>query len=664
MLSEIQQKAVETTEGPLLIFAGAGSGKTRVITNRITHLIRNKHISPKNILAVTFTNKAANEMKERVGKMLNDEELSKKLTISTFHSLCLKILKIEHALIGYPGNFVLYTPYEELELMKKIMEENKVSKERFSPRQMLYTIANMKNNPDLIKNRDYFMMNPTKLQAKKLLNPFLESMKAAGAMDFDDLLINTLKLFKENDDIRIKYSQKYQYIMVDEYQDTNTVQYELVKMLSSVHKNICVVGDDDQSIYSWRGAKVENILNFQKDFEGCQVVKLEQNYRSVDEIVSAASRLIGKNSVRAEKKVFTKNKTKEGEGIEIKTLLNEEQEAEFVANQVIALSHKGLSIKDIAVLLRTNSQTRFFEMAFNKKRIPYKIIGGRKFFENKEIKDLIAYLRILVNKKDEISFRRIINYPARKIGASTQQMIFAEITKTLSTPEIIEKMIENQKLSSVRKKALEKFLNLYNNLAKQMTKMKPVDFVRFLIQEIEIEDEIKKSAESEKIAQIRLENISAFINAVASEYEANSEKSNFGFFIDFINSVSLVQSGDESEKEKGLNIITAHSAKGLEFDTVFLVGFYNGGMPHAMSIKEGNIEEERRLCYVAFTRAKKRLIITIPQMVRKQGKIMPVGKSIFLMEAGLDKIQSGMKKKMTTEEKKQKIQEFIDRMRK
>lgn len=423
LLSDVQKKAVLTTEGPVLVFAGAGSGKTRVITYRIAYLIKEKDVSPENILAVTFTNKAAKEMKGRIASLLDDDTIVKNITVSTFHSLGLRILKAEHKKIGYPSNFVIYTPYEQVELLKKIMDERGVSRERFSPSSTLAILSSYKNDPSLRDDKT-LNTNPKYRVAKELYPFFNDALKAAGAMDFDDLIIKVNELFDNNPDVRKKYASKFRYIMVDEYQDTNTSQYRIIKHLASVHGNVCVVGDDDQSIYSWRGAKVENILNFERDFEGCTVIKLEENYRSIDTIVEAASSLIQKNRVRANKKVFTSNNASEGEGIEIIDCDDEKDEAERIAQIVDDYITEGLEYKHMAVLIRANHQSAAFEFAFRKDRIPYKIIGGQKFFENKEIKDLVAYLRILVHPRDEISFRRIINYPTRGIGTTCQEILF------------------------------------------------------------------------------------------------------------------------------------------------------------------------------------------------------------------------------------------------
>ncbi len=595
-LSKVQHQAVTTTEGSLLVFAGAGSGKTRVITYRIAYLLKKLNVLPEHILAVTFTNKAAKEMKERIKSLVNNEESAKKLTIATFHSLGLQILKKEHKAIDYPSNFVIYSPYEVTELLKKVMAEKNISTERFSPRSMASIISDMKNNPDKYQSAA-IMIDPKKGVARKLYDDYAKALKLQGAMDFDDLILKCNELFGKNDEIRKKYASQYKYIMVDEYQDTNSTQYQMIRYLTSVHNNLCVVGDDDQSIYSWRGAKVENILNFQRDYPGCTVVKLEENYRSIEPIVNAAGRLISFNRTRAEKKVFTTNEASPEDGIFVSSHIDEDVEAEFVASKILELKVLGASFGSSAILVRANAQTRPFEIAFNKAKVPYKIIGGQKFFENKEIKDITAYLRILVNSHDEISLRRIINYPSRGIGDTTLQKLFeTSAEKKISSLNMLKNIGDIDGLKTAQRESLYKFKLIYDDL---------------------------------------IENLKEFVNSVAYHLEGKKITSGRDFYSDFINSITLISTGEEELNNQTVSIITVHSSKGLEFETVFLVGFYNGGFPNKMAIEEGNIEEERRLAYVAITRAKTKLYITIPETVKKMGKTEVTVKSMFLDETGL-----------------------------
>lgn len=638
LLNKIQLKAATITEGPVLVFAGAGSGKTRVITHRIAYLINEKGIQPSNILAVTFTNKAAKEMKERVASILNSEEKTTGLTICTFHSLGLKILKAEHKLIGYPPDFTIYSPYEQNELMKRVMIEESISSERFSSRALISAVSRMKNNPELRDDTSFLISSINNSTAKRLLEPYDRALKASGAMDFDDLILLASRLLKKDKDILEKYSKKFRYIMVDEYQDTNHTQFELIKLLSSHYGNVFVVGDDDQSIYSWRGAEVENILNFDHDFKNSIIIKLEENYRSVDEIVKASSRLILNNSTRAEKTCFTSIYAKEGEGIKVVEKLDETLEAEFVANEIKTFGAFKEKFNDIAVIIRANHQTKFFELAFARHGIPFAIIGGQKFFENKEIKDILAYIRIVLNPFDEISLRRIINYPARGIGAATLEKLF-EITDSLNMkPGIFLKDLNHYEALFKKETvtSLNKFASIYKLLNEKISEIDPVGFAKILISVSGIEDEIKKTSESEIVAKIKLENVRAFIDAVATDPGVRDHKTAKSFFSGFINSITLLQSGDEEKKKNSVTIITAHSAKGLEFEKVFLTGFYQGGFPNHIAIEENNIEEERRLCYVAMTRAKKLLVITVPKAISFRGNIKNTVHSIFLKEAGLD----------------------------
>jgi len=664
LLSDVQRKAVTTTEGPLLIFAGAGSGKTRVITYRIAYLILEKMIKPERILAVTFTNKSAKEMKERIGPIINNDKIAKKLTIATFHSLGLQILKKEYKLINYPANFVIYTPYEQTELLKRVMDEKGISRERFSARGLLAILSNLKNSPELFNNDQYFY-NIRHSVARDVYPAYNNALRLAGAMDFDDLIVKVIDLFEKHDQVRKKYADIFRYIMVDEYQDTNNSQYRLIRFFSSVHGNLCVVGDDDQSIYSWRGAKVENILNFNKDFEGCKTVKLEQNYRSIDQVVNAASRLINFNETRAAKTVFTEKKAGSDDGIEVLKKLDEMEEAEYVALKALELAEHGKMYSDMAIIVRANHQTRAFEIAFSKHHIPFRIIGGKKFFENKEIKDLLAYLRIVVNKNDEISLRRIINFPTRGIGIATQEKLF-DIAKneSVSVIDILAVLDSYEDFKPAQKKSLLGFYEIYKDLYSKMSELEPVEFSKYLIKKIGIEPEIVRNAENETVVKIKFENINEFTNSISYYSSERDFDAPLTFFADFINAISLIQSGEEESKGNAVNIITAHSAKGLEFDTVFLIGFYMGGFPNRRAMEEGNLQEERRLCYVAITRAKNKLFITIPSMVRNFGKSEPTTPSIFLNEAGLSSLEYNEKPRFkSTEELLGPLMEKLNRLK-
>lgn len=637
-LSEPQEKAVKTTEGAVLVFAGAGSGKTRVITHRIAWLIDGIGVRPENILAVTFTNKAAREMRERLHSLLDDEEKSSGVTLCTFHALGLSILRVEHDKIGYPADFTIYSPYEQSELMKRVMAEEKVSAERFSASAIVSAISKMKNDPSLREKTSFLVSNLTNAVANRLFEPYCRAMKVRAALDFDDLITLTLDLLKTDDSVRLKYASKYKYIMVDEYQDTNHAQFEFVRLLSSVHKNICVVGDDDQSIYSWRGANVENILNFERDFENVTIVKLEENYRSISEIVDTAGTLIAHNAKRSPKKCFASRKGGSGEGIKVVRKHNEKEEAEFTAEEIMKWKSEGVKYNDIAVIVRANFQTRFFEVAFSQFGIPFVVVGGSRFFENKEIKDILAYIRILLNPHDEINLRRIINYPTRGIGSGTMEKFFstAGSMKILPMQMIDDFNIYKTLFSTEQASALGGFSALMHELTEKFATAGPMQFTAFLVQQTGIENEIRKSAENEDIARIKLDNISAFFDAVSTDPTLPEHKTARSFFARFVNNVSLLGSGEEESRDGKVTIITAHSAKGLEFERVFIPGFYQGGFPNHLAIEEFNVDEERRLAYVAFTRAKRRLVITIPDSVSFRGNSRNTEPSVFIKESGLN----------------------------
>lgn len=664
-LSKVQQQAVETTEGALLIFAGAGSGKTRVITQKIHYLLTQKRVNPENILAVTFTNKAAREMKERVASLVKNPEVAQRITVSTFHSLGLRILKQNHAVVGYPSNFVIYSAYEQVELMKQVMSEQGYSKEQFSPKMLTHAISSIKSDPDVQYSSSFLLSSPINVVAKKLFPFYTESMKTAGGVDFDDLLMLPLVIFKKRPDIGKRYAQQFRYIMVDEYQDTNPTQYRLIKELSSHHKNICVVGDDDQSIYSWRGAVVENILNFHKDFDSCIVIKLEENYRSVKIIVDAASKLIENNGKRAEKKTFSAKVAEVGEGISYHALPNEQDEAKFVSTKIANALQNHQSLGSVAVLVRANAQTRPFEMAFARLSIPYTVIGGQKFFENKESKDLLAYLQLLVNPNSEISLRRVINYPARGIGTTTQQKLYAEAEKrkvgviTLLAQDALHSFAPKQQ------EALRAFSHIYQDLKKMLQQNTPaMKLISHLVDRIMIRQEVARSAENETVGAIKIDNIDSFISALAQHADENRRMKTSEIIIDFINSVALIQSGEEEEKHQGVSIITAHSSKGLEFDAVFLIGMYDGGMPNHRALKEGGVEEERRLCYVAMTRAKKRLFISLPNTVRIKGRIESTRPSRFLKEADISETTRFVSNRTVDQEKNDILAEILKKLKK
>jgi len=660
-LTDRQLAAVTTTEGPLLVFAGAGSGKTRVITARIAYLVSAKKVPPSDILAVTFTNKAAKEMRERAGALLGDPAVARQVTICTFHALGLMILKREHAAIGYPRNFVVYTPYEQVELLKKVMDEEHISRDQYSPHTLIESISAIKNESGAPGSGRSLLGDIRRAVARRLYEPYERALRAAAAMDFDDLIQKTILLFERDEGILKRYASRWRYLMVDEYQDTNRAQYRLIRLLSSVHGNVCAVGDDDQSIYSWRGARVENILEFEGDFPGTTVVKLEENFRSVREIVAVAGRLISFNQSRASKQVFARRAAEGYEPVVLRYATDEQDEARQVADEITALATQGKRYTAIAIIVRTNAQTLPFEKALSRSRIPYRVIGGQKFFENKEIKDILAYLRIIVNPADEVSLRRIVNYPPRGIGTAAIETLF-KISGAESAPplEVAARSPEYSLFSPSQQQALAGFSALHRTLSEEMARTDPVPFVERLIEKIGIEAAVVKHSESDDAARVRLENIRELVSAVSYHRAEHPDAAPVEFWIGFINATSLLQAADEEEK-KGVSIITAHSAKGLEFDVVFVPCCYQGGFPNRLALEEGGIEEERRLCYVAFTRARERLYVSVPRMVKVRSRTEVASPSIFLSEAGLIGAtpQSAEERRATTLDFLDRIQEKI-----
>jgi len=601
-LNKEQKEAVMHTEGPLLILAGAGSGKTRVLTHRIAYLIKEKNVNPGRILAITFTNKAANEMKERVEGILG--ETAKDMWISTFHSACVRILRRHIDRIGFKRNFVIYDSADQKTLIQDCMKEINVNERLYDPKAVLNAISRAKD--ELIEPDRYMKMNESDFRSRvmgEIYALYQKKLRLNNALDFDDILFYTIKLFIENNDVLQLFQNQFRYIMVDEYQDTNTAQYHLVSLLAQKHRNICVVGDDDQSIYLFRGANIRNILDFEKEFKDCRVIKLEQNYRSTQTILKAAYSVIRNNKERKDKKLWTQNI--EGEKIKSFEGDNEHAEAVFVASEIKHLCSKGKNYRDFAVLYRMNAQSRVIEDTFIREGIPYKIVGGLRFYDRKEIKDVLAYLRVIQNPGDTISLKRIINTPRRGIGSTTLER--AEEIASINEDSIYN-VIRSSNLYPELQRASSK-LDSFCNMIEEFTGMKdqiPVSEligrvieVSGLLSELEKEDTIE--------ANSRIENIKELIS-VALEFEAQE---NSGGLEDFLAQISLVSDIDGfSDKEDSVVLMTLHSAKGLEFPVVFITGMEEGVFPSYRSVAyETQLEEERRLCYVGITRAKELLYL-------------------------------------------------------
>ncbi len=637
-LNDRQKEAVLHTEGPLLIMAGAGSGKTRVVTHKIAYLIEKKGIFPGNILAITFTNKAAKEMQERAAQLLDDNVDG--MWIGTFHSICVRILRRDIDKIGYDRSFTIYDRDDQITLMKECIKELNVDKDMYKESAILSKISSLKDSqisPDEYTNENYG--NFRERNIGELYALYEKKLKQYNALDFDDLLIKAVELLRENKEILGYYQRKFQYVFVDEYQDTNKIQYELAKLLSAKYRNICVVGDSSQSIYSWRGADISNILDFEKDFEGARTILLEQNYRSTQNILNVANEVIKNNPQEIKKKLWTDKD--DGSSVEYQQLGHSDEEALFVANKIHQLIYKGYRSSDIAILYRTNAQSRAFEEAFMREGLSYKIVGGLRFYDRKEVKDIIAYLKLLQNPLDNISLKRIINTPRRGIGDATVGKI--EEYAAERGESIYEALLSLDKIDSLSNRAknsIKPFIDMINNFIAMKEIMGVKDLIEKLIYESGYIEDLEKDDSIE--SKTRIENIKEFLS-VAIDFERKSEENSLE---EFLTSVSLLSDIDKTvDKDNLITMMTVHSAKGLEFPVVFLVGMEEGLFPISRALEDDeDLEEERRLCYVAVTRAEELLFITNAQRRTIYGNTNPTLPSRFIREMG-DTIECNVEKK-------------------
>lgn len=638
-MNDKQAEAVQTTEGPLLIMAGAGSGKTRVLTHRIAYLIDEKMINPWNILAITFTNKAAREMRERA--MALNPATSETL-IATFHSMCVRILRREADHIGYNRNFTIVDPGEQRTLMKRILKNLNLDPKKWNERAILGTISNAKN--DLLDEVAYEHQAGdmyTQIVAK-CYKAYQEELRRSEAMDFDDLIMMTLRLFDKNPDVLAYYQQRYQYIHVDEYQDTNHAQYQLVKLLASRFKNICVVGDADQSIYGWRGADMQNILDFEKDYPEAKVVLLEENYRSTKKILQAANEVIKNNRNRRPKKLWTQND--DGEQIVYYRANDERDEAVFVASTIDnIIREEGKNFKDFAVLYRTNAQSRTIEEALLKSNIPYTMVGGTKFYSRKEIRDVISYLNLIANPADNISFERVVNEPKRGVGPGTLEKIrnFA-YEQNMSLLDASANIM----LSPIKGKAAQgvyNFANMILNLRDQLDGLSITEAVEAVLDKSGYLDALSMQQTLE--SQARIENIEEFMSVTKNFDETNTDGTEDETGIDrlgrFLNDLALIADTDDGDMEAAeVTLMTLHAAKGLEFPVVFLIGMEEGVFPLSRASEEPDeLEEERRLAYVGITRAEEILFLTNANTRTLFGKTSYNRPSRFLREISDDLLQ-------------------------
>lgn len=617
-LNPQQLAAVNDTEGAVLVIAGAGSGKTRVLTARVCHLIETG-VDPYNILAITFTNKAANEMKERIERYIG----SQSVWTSTFHSMCARMLRYDADRIGYSTDFTIYTDLESERVVKRVLQDYP----QVDPKNKgdyLWHISRAKTlalSPDAyydaIKNDDNDAYNIYQVYAR-----YEEELKKCNCMDFDDLLLKTVKLFSECPDVLEKYQRRFQYICVDEFQDTNKLQYDIVKLLSKKSGNLFVVGDEDQSIYSWRGAEIRNILDFPKDFPGAKVYKLEQNYRSTTSILKAANNVIKNNSNRNEKNLWSE--IKDDNSIEYYEAYNDRDEATQVARTINTLHRNGEKYSDMAVLVRANSVTRQFEEEFNLHGIPYKVFGGFRFYERKEIKDALAYVRLAINPSDNDSILRVVNYPKRGIGNTAVQEL-QEVAKAHDTT-LFSVLVNPEWLTPNTAKKLAPFSQIATDLVQFSKQMQAVEFMQYVIRRSGLESALSQSQEPDDAN--RLENIEELVSAV-QQFEQDNDGAGIS---DFMQSVALVSDTDEMNSEDYVTIATIHAVKGLEFDDVFLVALEDGIFPTQRAITAGDVEEERRLMYVAITRARKKLFVLNARQRYRFGRTEYLPKSRFVGE--------------------------------
>jgi DNA helicase-2/ATP-dependent DNA helicase PcrA len=630
-LNKEQYEAATTIDGPLLILAGAGSGKTRVLTHRIAHMIENLNIYPSKILAITFTNKAAGEMKERIKALVGD--VVEGMWVSTFHSSCVRILRREIDKLGYDKNFTIYDTYDQKTLVKQCMEELNINDKEITDREIINTISTQKDN--LISPKEFKKISNGNYRKDKIADAYIlyqKKLKTNNALDFDDLIYKTVELFKTNKEALEFYQRKFKYIMVDEYQDTNKSQYELVKLLASVHRNICVVGDDDQCIYEWRGADISNILNFEKDYKEAKVIKLEQNYRSKGNILNAANEVIKNNSQRKNKVLRTENEN--GNKIKVFRAYSDIDEAKFVASEmkkIIKDSDK--SFNDFSVLYRTNAQSRIFEDVFMKRDIPYRLIGGLKFYDRKEIKDLMAYLKLINNPLDDISLRRIINVPKRSIGDATVKKVqeFAnEMDECMYSVLLDADQILTLSQRSIT--SIKKFVSIMNSFIRKKDEISVSALIKEILEETGYLKELKSSKNPDDVS--RVENLKELVSA-AADFEKESEDKSLGMFLEKVALVTDIDNYDENSDSVAM--MTVHSAKGLEFPVVFMVGMENGIFPGTQSLSDPKeMEESRRLCYVAITRAKEQLYITSAEIRKVFGRTVAYALSDFVSEISKD----------------------------
>lgn len=601
-LNTEQQRAVETTEGPLLIQAGAGSGKTKTLTHRIAYIISTGRANPYQILAVTFTNKAAKEMRERLAHLVGHDADDRSFLpfMGTFHSICVKILRQDGEHIGVPRNFVIFDETDRLSTVKQVSKQLRIDEKSYPAKAISGLIGSAKNELINPKNYQQLVNSPLQKVVAEVFPLYEKALKEASALDFDDLIGKTVELLSQNSEVRANWQQRFKYILIDEYQDTNSAQYKLIKLLVNDDRNIAVVGDDWQSIYSWRGADFKNILNFEKDYQDVAVIKLEQNYRSTKNILEAAHKVITKNTQRSDKKLWTAGD--DGSPVQVIPVANERAEAEAIIRRIehsLALSDR--TYNDFAVLYRTNAQSRAIEEVFMRYGINYRIIGGVRFYERKEIRDVIAYVRLIFQPEDRVSFERIVNVPTRGIGAKSVSNFFDwQIQNGLSLNQALQRVNEADNLTPKAKQGLSSLNGVLTDLRQIIDETNPAGLIDSLLRRIDYLDYLNDGTAQ---AQGRIENVNELLSLARVYHESGLE--------DFLEEVALVSEREDNNPHKpAVTLMTLHSAKGLEFPVVFMVGLEETILPHTRAqYNQGDMEEERRLCYVGMTRAKEELYL-------------------------------------------------------
>lgn len=623
-LNDKQREAAMYTEGALLILAGAGSGKTSTMTRRIAYLVDEKGVSPYNILAVTFTNKAAREMEERVEEILGSNS---RMWIMTFHAACLRMLRMDGDRLGYTNSFAVYDPVDQKSIVKNLMKEYEIDEKKFTPNSILSNISKAKEQE--IGPRE-FEENAGDFRDEtvaKVYRGYERILSRNNAMDFDDLILNAVRLLKENPDVLEKYQERFRYIMVDEYQDTNQLQYKLISLLAKKYGNICVVGDDDQCIYQWRGADIKNILNFEKEFPKAKVVKLEQNYRSTANILEAAHSVISNNKQRKRKKLWTD--ASQGEKIQYHRLESDYREAGYIAQEIGYMVQQGENYRDFAILYRTNAQSRNFEDSLAQRRIPYRVIGGLRYYDRMEIKDMIAYMRLVANPMDDIAFDRVVNSPKRGIGKATMDKIKSVANYCeKSIFQYVESEAIADTLSGKASRGMNEFLEIIREYSEEKENLRVSDIYEGLL----IKSGYLKALEDQRTAEAdgRIENLMEF-KSVIYEFENRDSKLELD---EFLEKLALLSDVDNHDSEaNAVTLMTMHSAKGLEFPYVFMPGMEDGLFPSWRSRDSiSQMEEERRLCYVGMTRAKRRLWMTSAESRLLYGKVNATRESEFMRE--------------------------------